>query len=55
MNDIKYELTIYCSEQDSAFIVVVSGLSGCKADGGTYAVTIANAGLVFNDWIVLTA
>ncbi|MBK9150320.1 MAG: type II toxin-antitoxin system HicB family antitoxin [Saprospiraceae bacterium] len=51
MNNIKYELIIYWSEQDDAFIVEVPELAGCKADGETYEEAIANARLTINDWI----
>lgn len=51
MNNIKYELIIYWSEQDDAFIVEVPELAGCKADGETYEEAVANARLTINDWI----
>jgi predicted RNase H-like HicB family nuclease len=51
MNDIKYELIIYWSEMDEAFIVEVPELSGCKADGETYEEAIANVKLVISEWI----
>ena len=51
MNNIKYELIIYWSDQDNSFIVEVPELSGCKADGETYEEAIANARLTINDWI----
>lgn len=51
MNDIKYELIIYWSEQDESFIVEVPELAGCKADGETYEEAIANVRLTINHWI----
>lgn len=33
---IKYELIIYWSEKDQAFIAEVPALPGCAADGSTY-------------------
>lgn len=51
MNDIKYEMIIYWSEADNAFIVEVPELSGCIAEGETYEEAIANAKQVINDWI----
>lgn len=51
MNDIRYEMIIYWSETDTAFIVEVPELSGCIADGETYEEAIANAKQVINDWI----
>lgn len=51
MNDIKYELIIYWSEQDNAFIAEVPELAGCKADGETYEEAIANAKIVISEWV----
>ncbi|HMR87907.1 MAG TPA: type II toxin-antitoxin system HicB family antitoxin [Saprospiraceae bacterium] len=51
MIDIKYELIIYWSSQDDAFVVEVHELAGCKADGETYEEAIANVRLVINEWI----
>jgi predicted RNase H-like HicB family nuclease len=51
MNDIKYELIIYWSEQDESFIAEVPELAGCKADGETYEEAIANVRLTIHDWI----
>jgi len=51
MIDIKYELIIYWSSQDDAFIVEVPELAGCKADGETYEEAIANFRIVINEWI----
>jgi predicted RNase H-like HicB family nuclease len=51
MNDIKYEIIIYWSETDEAFIVEVPELAGCTSDGSTYEEAIANVKLVINEWI----
>ncbi len=32
----KYEVIIYWSEEDKAFIAEVPGLAGCMADGSTH-------------------
>ena len=47
----KYELIIYWSEQDKAFVVEVPELSGCMADGATYQEAVANAQEVIQEWI----
>lgn len=47
----KYELIIYWSEEDQAFIVDVPELPGCMADGATYQETVANAQQVIQEWI----
>ena len=39
----KYELIIYWSKQDKAFVVEVPELPGCMADGGTYEEALAKA------------
>lgn len=48
---IKYELIIYWSEQDQAFIVEIPELPGCMADGETYEKAVANAQTVIAHWI----
>jgi predicted RNase H-like HicB family nuclease len=47
----KYELIIYWSKEDNAFIVDVPELPGCMADGATYEEAVANAQTVIQDWI----
>jgi predicted RNase H-like HicB family nuclease len=51
MNNIKYELIIYWSETDAAFIVEVPELAGCLADGETYEEAIFNVKQVIHKWI----
>ena len=48
---IKYELIIYWSETDEAFVVEVPELPGCMADGGSYQEALANAEVVMQEWI----
>lgn len=48
---IRYELIIYWSDADGAFIVEVPELAGCMADGATYQEAIANAEVIINEWI----
>lgn len=47
----KYELIIFWSDDDQAFVVEVPELPGCMADGDTYAEAVANAELVISEWI----
>ncbi len=47
----KYEIIIYWSKEDEAFIAEVPELSGCKADGETYIDAIQNAEIVISEWI----
>ncbi|MEM9275592.1 MAG: type II toxin-antitoxin system HicB family antitoxin [Cyanobacteria bacterium P01_F01_bin.143] len=48
---VKYELIIYWSESDSAFIVEVPELPGCMADGQTYIEAVKNVEIVIQEWI----
>ena len=47
----KYEIIIYWSEQDNAFIAEVPELPGCMADGKTYQDVIKNTEVVIDEWI----
>ena len=49
--DIKYELVIYWSDDDGAYIVDVPELPGCMADGKTYKEAIQNALVVIEEWM----
>ena len=51
MTPIKYELIVYWSEADEAFIVEVPELAGCMADGQSYAEAVANAEIIIQEWI----
>ncbi|MBD3618042.1 MAG: type II toxin-antitoxin system HicB family antitoxin [Chromatiales bacterium] len=48
---IRYELIIYWSPEDQAFIVEVPELAGCVADGETYEQAVANAQDCIQAWI----
>jgi len=47
----KYEVIIYWSDEDQAFIAEVPELPGCAADGSTYAEALANAEVVIREWL----
>jgi predicted RNase H-like HicB family nuclease len=47
----KYELIIWWSDADGAFLVEVPELAGCMADGATYEDAVANAQTVIREWI----
>ncbi len=47
----KYEIIIYWSEEDKAFIAEVPELAGCMADGATYKEALANAEIIIDDWL----
>jgi len=48
---IRYEIIVYWSEEDQAFLAEVPELPGCAADGATYQEAIANAEVVIKEWI----
>ncbi len=47
----KYELIIYWSEEDQAFIAEVPELPGCAADGATYEEALKNVEVVIQEWL----
>lgn len=47
----KYEIIIYWSEEDSAFVAEVPELPGCMADGASYSEAIANVDVIIDEWI----
>jgi predicted RNase H-like HicB family nuclease len=48
---IKYEIILYWSKEDEAFIAEVPELPGCAADGATYQEALAQAEVVIREWI----
>ena len=47
----KYEIIIYWSDEDRAFIAEVPELAGCAADGATYQEALANVEVVIQEWV----
>ena len=47
----KYEILIYWSEEDQAFIAEVPELPGCMADGATYQEALASVEVIIKEWI----
>ena len=47
----KYEIIIYWSDEDQAFIAEVPELPGCMSDGASYQEALANAEVVIQEWI----
>lgn len=47
----KYEIIIYWSSEDDAFIAEVPELPGCMADGSTYQAALANAEVIIREWM----
>jgi predicted RNase H-like HicB family nuclease len=50
-NEHRYEMIIYWSDEDDAFIAEVPELPGCAADGQTYQEAVANAETIIKEWI----
>ena len=46
-----YEIIVYWSEDDNAFIAEVPELPGCMADGETRLSAVENAERVIREWI----
>ncbi|MCB9433595.1 MAG: type II toxin-antitoxin system HicB family antitoxin [Ardenticatenaceae bacterium] len=51
MSKYRYEVIIYWSDEDEAFIAEVPELPGCAADGGTYQGVLAELELIIDEWI----
>lgn len=47
----KFEVIIYWSQEDEAFIAEVPELPGCAADGKTHQEALANVEVVISEWI----
>ncbi len=49
--DRKYEIIIFWSEEDKAYVAEVPELPGCRADGSTYQEALSNAEQIIDEWI----
>jgi len=47
----KYEIIVYWSEEDEAYIAEIPELTGCMADGVSYEEALKNAQVVISEWI----
>lgn len=48
---MKYEIILYWSENDNAYIAEVPELAGCMADGATAGDALHNVERVVEEWI----
>jgi predicted RNase H-like HicB family nuclease len=48
---IRYEIIIFWSDDDQAFIAEVPELPGCMSDGPTYQDALKNVETVIGEWI----
>ncbi len=46
-----YEIILYWSQDDEAFLATVPELPGCMADGATYQEALANVEIVIEEWL----
>jgi predicted RNase H-like HicB family nuclease len=47
----RYEIILYWSAEDEAFIAEVPELAGCAADGATRQEALANVEVVIGEWL----
>ena len=47
----KYEVIIYWSEDNQAFIAEAPELPGCMAGGSTYQQALSNLEIIISEWI----
>jgi predicted RNase H-like HicB family nuclease len=50
-SELKYEIILYWSNDDEAFIAEVPELPGCSADGATYQEALAHAEQIIREWL----
>jgi predicted RNase H-like HicB family nuclease len=48
---LRYEIILYWSQEDKAFIAEVPELPGCAADGETYQEALQNVEVIMQEWI----
>lgn len=49
--ELRYEVVLFWSDDDHAFIAEVPELSGCAADGATYEAALAAVQVIIAEWI----
>ena len=52
---MKYEVILYWSEADNAFIAEVPELAGCMADGATAREALYNVEIIAQEWLETAA
>ena len=50
-SDLKYEIVLYWSNEDHAFIAELPQLPGCAADGQSYSEAVENVQVAIAEWI----
>jgi predicted RNase H-like HicB family nuclease len=49
--EARYEIILYWSAEDQAYIAEVPELPGCAADGATYQAALENVHVMIEQWI----
>jgi predicted RNase H-like HicB family nuclease len=52
---MKYEIILYWSEDDHAYLAEVPELAGCMADGPTAAEALRNVEIIAAEWLETAA
>ena len=47
----KYEVIVWWSEKDQAYIAEVPELPGCMSDGETYEEALKNIQIIISEWV----
>jgi len=50
-SELRYEIILYWSDDDAAYIAEVPELPGCAADGASYQDALATVEVVIAEWI----
>jgi predicted RNase H-like HicB family nuclease len=50
-DDLRYEIDLYWSAEDEAFLAEVVELAGCKADGATYEEALEKVKVIMQEWL----
>ena len=48
---LHYQINIYWSQEDEAYLAEVPELPGCMADGETYRAALENVQIIMQEWI----
>jgi len=48
---MKYEIILFWSDEDNAYIAEVPELAGCMSDGATMQEALANVEVIAKEWI----
>jgi predicted RNase H-like HicB family nuclease len=51
MSELRYEIDLFWSDEDQAYIAEVPDLAGCMADGPTYEDALKAVEIVIQEWI----